>query len=325
MVLAGHFERGGERQRGPPASTCAPPSKPSTPSICRPPAARVAPRPRLRASAGGSVRPARHALRGVRAAGSAGLRGRRCPPPRSCSARRRAARSRGRRRWARISQGTVIAGRIPELLTAGRAAPGRPPDPETRSGGSRSPTRSRSSSSTSLGILAEATALEARFFALVRGRRAAATSLGRFWWNLILAIRSAYAHDDPWTALQHSDDEPGDLRRDRRRADPPAHAPVPRPQPGVPRGVRAGRSARLEVAVAGRRGPRPRRARSGASAWPGCARTCGAFDEARDAAVPADRVRPRAADRRSRRAAAAGRSPRCSAAGATSPRPTASS
>src|SRR5262249_17926019 len=56
----------------------------------------------------------------------------------------------------------------------------------------------------SFGQLSEATALEQRCLAVVRstGDR---EPLVRFWWNIDVALRASYAHEDPWTALQHSD------------------------------------------------------------------------------------------------------------------------
>jgi len=55
-----------------------------------------------------------------------------------------------------------------------------------------------------LGQVREGTALEERFFAIVRstGDREPMT---RFWWNVAIGMRAAYAHEDPWTALEHSD------------------------------------------------------------------------------------------------------------------------
>jgi tetratricopeptide (TPR) repeat protein len=54
------------------------------------------------------------------------------------------------------------------------------------------------------GQVSQATALEQRFFELVTstGDR---EPIARFWWNVNIALRAAIAHDDPWTALQHSD------------------------------------------------------------------------------------------------------------------------
>jgi hypothetical protein len=56
----------------------------------------------------------------------------------------------------------------------------------------------------SLGHVSEGTALEDRFFAVVRstGDRA---PLARFWWNCDVGFRASYAHEDPWRALEHSD------------------------------------------------------------------------------------------------------------------------
>jgi eukaryotic-like serine/threonine-protein kinase len=56
-----------------------------------------------------------------------------------------------------------------------------------------------------IGRFAEATELEARFFAMIRPTRDG-DPVGRFWWNLTLAMRGSYAHDDPWTALQRADE-----------------------------------------------------------------------------------------------------------------------
>jgi eukaryotic-like serine/threonine-protein kinase len=55
-----------------------------------------------------------------------------------------------------------------------------------------------------LGQVLEGTALEDRFCAVVRstGDR---EMLARFWWNTLVGLRAPYAHEDPWSALQHSD------------------------------------------------------------------------------------------------------------------------
>jgi hypothetical protein len=56
----------------------------------------------------------------------------------------------------------------------------------------------------SFGQVAEGTALEERFFAVVRasGDR---EPIANFWWNIDVGFRAAYAHEDPWSGLQHSD------------------------------------------------------------------------------------------------------------------------
>jgi hypothetical protein len=56
-----------------------------------------------------------------------------------------------------------------------------------------------------VGRIAEATELEARFFTVVRPTRDG-DPLARFWWNLMLALRGADVHDDPWLALKRADE-----------------------------------------------------------------------------------------------------------------------
>src|SRR5678815_4723294 len=55
-----------------------------------------------------------------------------------------------------------------------------------------------------LGRVAQATALEPPFLALVSAP-AEQASLARFWWYLAVGLRASHAHDDPWTALVHCD------------------------------------------------------------------------------------------------------------------------
>jgi eukaryotic-like serine/threonine-protein kinase len=54
------------------------------------------------------------------------------------------------------------------------------------------------------GQIADGTALNERFFTIVRstGEREPMTV---FWWNVVIGVRAAYAHDDPGDALAHSD------------------------------------------------------------------------------------------------------------------------
>jgi tetratricopeptide (TPR) repeat protein len=54
-----------------------------------------------------------------------------------------------------------------------------------------------------LGRFSQATALEQPFLALAR-ERGDQEPLARFWWNISVAQRAPYAHDDPWNALVHS-------------------------------------------------------------------------------------------------------------------------
>jgi tetratricopeptide (TPR) repeat protein len=55
-----------------------------------------------------------------------------------------------------------------------------------------------------VGRVRQGTELEAPFLALVR-RTADHELFVRFWWNFAVGMRAAYAHDDPWNALVHSD------------------------------------------------------------------------------------------------------------------------
>jgi eukaryotic-like serine/threonine-protein kinase len=55
-----------------------------------------------------------------------------------------------------------------------------------------------------LGQVPEGTALEERFLAIVRSMGEPGP-LARFWRNILIGFRAAYAHGDPWNALQHAD------------------------------------------------------------------------------------------------------------------------
>jgi hypothetical protein len=56
----------------------------------------------------------------------------------------------------------------------------------------------------SLGQVPDGNALEQRLLAIVRSR-GDRDSIAQFWWNINVGFRAAYAHEDPWTGLQHSD------------------------------------------------------------------------------------------------------------------------
>ncbi len=55
-----------------------------------------------------------------------------------------------------------------------------------------------------LGRVAQATALEEPFLALVT-QQGDQAPLARFWWNISVALRAPHAQDDPWNALVHTD------------------------------------------------------------------------------------------------------------------------
>ncbi|HWO23799.1 MAG TPA: protein kinase [Kofleriaceae bacterium] len=55
-----------------------------------------------------------------------------------------------------------------------------------------------------LGKMRDGTALEERFSTVIRPV-AKQEPLVRFWWHVAMGMRSSYAHEDPWSALGHSD------------------------------------------------------------------------------------------------------------------------
>jgi hypothetical protein len=55
-----------------------------------------------------------------------------------------------------------------------------------------------------IGRVPDGTSLEERFSAVIRST-AEREPLARFWWNIDIGMRAAYASEDPWNGLQHSD------------------------------------------------------------------------------------------------------------------------
>jgi hypothetical protein len=55
-----------------------------------------------------------------------------------------------------------------------------------------------------LGHIADGTALEQRFHTVVR-TACDHQLMTQFWWNVAIGMRAAYAHEDPWSGLAHSD------------------------------------------------------------------------------------------------------------------------
>jgi hypothetical protein len=100
-------------------------------------------------------------------------------------------------------EGTLLAGRIPDLLAAIGLLREVEPAPEAVG-------RMTLAFLTGvcildvLGRVTEGTALEERFLAVLSstGDRAL---LARFWWNVLIGMRAAYAYEDPWNGLGHSD------------------------------------------------------------------------------------------------------------------------
>jgi len=114
---------------------------------------------------------------------------------------------RGSMPWAQAVQAYFIdlflAGRVPDLLAAISLLRDVDPLPEALG---------RMSfvfliglwSLDHLGKLREGTALEERFFAVIRPVPTR-EPLTRFWWHIAIGMRGSYAHEDPWNALGHSD------------------------------------------------------------------------------------------------------------------------
>ncbi|HWO24621.1 MAG TPA: AAA family ATPase, partial [Kofleriaceae bacterium] len=121
---------------------------------------------------------------------------------------------RGSSPWAQglgaFYQGAAVTGRIPELLAAVELLRDVQPAPGAVG-------RVAFACVLAIGILdfvgrvAEATELEALFFTTVRPTRDG-DPLARFWWNHSLTSRSPLAHDDPWIALQHADENQAILK-----------------------------------------------------------------------------------------------------------------
>ncbi|HEX7841277.1 MAG TPA: hypothetical protein VF469_27555, partial [Kofleriaceae bacterium] len=99
-------------------------------------------------------------------------------------------------------EGAMMAGRISDLLAA--IALLRKVDPAPEAVGKMALTfLAATCILDTLGRVPEGTALDERFHAIVRstGDR---EPIARFWSNIAIGLRGSYAHDDPWSALQHS-------------------------------------------------------------------------------------------------------------------------
>ncbi|HEX3758614.1 MAG TPA: hypothetical protein VHW23_07890, partial [Kofleriaceae bacterium] len=109
--------------------------------------------------------------------------------------------------WAQgmlaYNQGLMVAGRIPDLvasidrLRAVDAAP-------DAIGRMALALLSAICMLDALGQIASATPLERQFAALL-GDQPEREPVAHFWWNILIGMRATYAHDDVWTALRHSD------------------------------------------------------------------------------------------------------------------------
>ncbi|HWO17323.1 MAG TPA: AAA family ATPase [Kofleriaceae bacterium] len=109
--------------------------------------------------------------------------------------------------WAQAMRayinGTLKAGRIGDLLAAIGVL--REVDPAPEAVGLMAFSLTVSTYALDLvGRVAEGSSLEDRFSAIIRasGER---EPIARLWWNTVLGMRAAYAHEDPWRALQHGE------------------------------------------------------------------------------------------------------------------------
>ena len=99
-------------------------------------------------------------------------------------------------------EGTALGGRIPELLAA--IALLREVDPAPEAVGRMALAFLVAVCILDvLGRIPEATALEQRFAEVIdsAGR---GEPLARFWWHVAIGMRASYAHDDPWMGLEHT-------------------------------------------------------------------------------------------------------------------------
>jgi eukaryotic-like serine/threonine-protein kinase len=101
-------------------------------------------------------------------------------------------------------QGTMVAGRITDLLAGIEALRDVEPVPEAVE-------RMALAFVTAVGCLdflgriSEGNTVEEQFFAVVRPT-SDRQPLARFWWNVLISARAAWAHEDPWQGLQHSNE-----------------------------------------------------------------------------------------------------------------------
>jgi len=99
-------------------------------------------------------------------------------------------------------EGTMLAGRIPDLLAAIGSLGAVRPTPDAI-GRVALVFLAAVCILDALGQVREATALEAHFLAVVR-TVGSDEPLARFWWNILVGMRASYAHGDPWNGLLHS-------------------------------------------------------------------------------------------------------------------------
>jgi hypothetical protein len=100
-------------------------------------------------------------------------------------------------------EGSMVTGRIPDLLAAIGQLGDVEPAPDAL-GKMALILLNGVCILDSIGQIPEGSTLEERFAAVIRtaGER---EPIARFWWHIARALRQTYAYDDPWDALAHSD------------------------------------------------------------------------------------------------------------------------
>ncbi|HEX7841836.1 MAG TPA: AAA family ATPase, partial [Kofleriaceae bacterium] len=99
--------------------------------------------------------------------------------------------------------GTLMTGRIEELLASIALLPEVTPAPDA-AGWMSLVFLAGVFMLDILGRVPQATALEEPFLALIR-QRGDQEPIARLWWHYAISLRASSAHDDPWNALVHSD------------------------------------------------------------------------------------------------------------------------
>ncbi|HEX7840142.1 MAG TPA: AAA family ATPase, partial [Kofleriaceae bacterium] len=201
MVLAGHFERGGQAERA--ASYYLRAAEQSLyllvdvdASISRADLGLgCAPTPELRI-----------ALQGIRCEAATFSLGKTADMIADAEELMRSA-PRGSIPWiqgvAVYNYGTLMAGRMEDLLPS--IALLRQVDPAPGAVGKMAFTLLMGTCVLdNLGQVAEGSVLEQRFSEIIPPTEPR-ESLARVWWNIAIGMRGSYAHEDPWSALQHSD------------------------------------------------------------------------------------------------------------------------
>jgi len=100
--------------------------------------------------------------------------------------------------------GTMLTGRIEECLASLALLQGVTPAPGAAGGMSLVYLTAFFILDT-IGQIPQGTALEEPFHALVRAR-GDQEPFARLWWHYAIGMRASHAHDDPWKALQHSEE-----------------------------------------------------------------------------------------------------------------------